>query len=67
MYKVFEEPFSEDFRFTVRRYIGCVNGVSAWFTVCHIAETSPEEMGFSDGLHGTARERADTICEALNR
>lgn len=64
-YRAFKTPFGNG-AWRVERSIVCINGLAAWFVVCDCEETSEQEMGYSDGAHGTAQDRAERIAAALN-
>lgn len=51
---------------SVEQTISCINGLSAWFTVCTVHEASEAETGYSDGAFGSAQDRAEAIAKALN-
>ena len=53
-------------RWEVERELPCINGLSAWFSICSINEPDESEVGYSDGLCGTAEENANRIADALN-
>ena len=52
--------------YVVERCIPCINGLSAWFTVCVVHEADETEMGYTDGAFGSALDRANAIANALN-
>ena len=53
-------------RWFVGRELPCINGLSAWASVCSTVDPSAEEYGYTDGACGTAEENAHLIVGALN-
>ena len=49
----------------VEQEIPCINGLAAWFEIAVCHQTSEIEMGYTDGKHGTAEDRAKMIATLL--
>lgn len=64
MFRARKSAFNDSW--LVEQEIPCINGLSAWFEIAVCHQTSEAEMGYTDGKHGTARDRAVFIVAALN-
>lgn len=53
--------------YVVEREIPCINGLSAWFTVCVVPQADEAALGYTDGEYGSALERANEIAAALSK
>ena len=53
-------------KWVVEREISCINGLSAWFEICSVHEPDEQEIGYSDGACGSAKNNASQIANSLN-
>ena len=64
MYRAEKAMYSEDW--IISKQYSCINGLSAWFEIARICETSEAELGYTEGAIGTSKERAEWIAKVLN-
>jgi len=58
-----KSDYCEDWH--VEQEIPCINGLSAWFVIATAEEADEASMGYTDGIFGTAEDRARRIVDAL--
>ena len=63
-YRARKDEFNDSW--VVEREIPCINGLTAWFEIAVCHQTSEAEMGYTDGAHGTAEDRATAIAAVFN-